>query len=195
MNKDTFRPHRRIEGRYAAAINRILKGLYKRTKGAGSPFQMPEVIRGFARSPTRTSKTGKRFIINTLTGEIVGGSPFIMKENEEAEKRFTKEALYDNMEQAVETLIGVTCYKPRGMVKIRIKHVSDHANIRMVERGIKASEIKGALREPIFTAPGNKPNTIKFYQNKLLVIAAGDGELKTCMWMTQGGKVIWAKRK
>ncbi len=52
MDKDTFRPHRRIEKRYAAAINRILRGLYKRTKGAGSPFQMLEVIRGFARSPT-----------------------------------------------------------------------------------------------------------------------------------------------
>ncbi len=52
MDTNNFRPHRRIEKRYAAAINRILKGLYKRTKGAGSPFQMLQVIRGFARSPT-----------------------------------------------------------------------------------------------------------------------------------------------
>ena len=52
MDKKTFRPQRRIEKRYAAAINTILKGLYRRLNGARSPFQMLEVIRGFARSPT-----------------------------------------------------------------------------------------------------------------------------------------------
>lgn len=52
MDKKTFRPQRRIEKRYAAAINTILKGLYRRLSGARSPFQMLEVIRGFARSPT-----------------------------------------------------------------------------------------------------------------------------------------------
>ena len=52
MDKKIFRPQRRIEKRYAAAINTILKGLYRRLAGARSPFQMLEVIRGFARSPT-----------------------------------------------------------------------------------------------------------------------------------------------
>ena len=52
MDKKTFRPQRRIEKRYAAAINIILKGLYRRLSGARSPFQMLEAIRGFARSPT-----------------------------------------------------------------------------------------------------------------------------------------------
>ena len=52
MDKKTFRPQRRIEKRYAVAINTILKGLYRRLAGARSPFQMLEVIRGFARSPT-----------------------------------------------------------------------------------------------------------------------------------------------
>ena len=40
MDKKTFQPQRRIEKRYAAAINTILKGLYRRLAGARSPFQM-----------------------------------------------------------------------------------------------------------------------------------------------------------
>ncbi len=52
MYTDRFKPRRSIERRYAAAINRIMKGLLQRLKGASSPFQMLQVIRGFARSPT-----------------------------------------------------------------------------------------------------------------------------------------------
>ena len=52
MDKKTFMPQRRVEKRYAAAGNTVLKGLYRRLSGARSPFQMLEVIRGFARSPT-----------------------------------------------------------------------------------------------------------------------------------------------
>ncbi len=73
MDKDTFRPRRRIEGRYAAAINRILKGLYRRTKGAGSPFQMPEVIRGFARSPTM-DKAAREVAASMVTNLLKDGA-------------------------------------------------------------------------------------------------------------------------
>jgi SPP1 gp7 family putative phage head morphogenesis protein len=52
MYTDRFKPRRSIERRYAAAINRIMKGLLRRLKGVSSPFQMLSVIRGFARSPT-----------------------------------------------------------------------------------------------------------------------------------------------
>ena len=52
MYTDRFKPRRSVERRYAAAINRIMKGLLRRLKGVSSPFQMLSVIRGFARSPT-----------------------------------------------------------------------------------------------------------------------------------------------
>lgn len=142
----------------------------------------------------RTSKTGKRFIINTLTGEIVGGSPVITQEYREGEKRFTKKALHDNMGKTVKVLIGVICYKPRGMERIQIKYISDHVNMRMLERGITPNEIKEALQMPTFAAPGNTPKSIKFYKNNILSIATADGDLKTCLRVTKGGKVIWKKK-
>ncbi len=87
MDKDTFRPRRRIEGRYAAAINRILKGLYKRTKGAGSPFQMLEVIRGFARSPTM-DKAAREVAASMVTNLLKDGA----RGRRQAARRGNKEA-------------------------------------------------------------------------------------------------------
>ena len=52
MYTDRFKPRRSVEKRYAAAINRIMEGLRRRLTGASSPFQMIEILRGFARSPT-----------------------------------------------------------------------------------------------------------------------------------------------
>ena len=52
MYTDRFKPRRSVEKRYAAAINRIMEGLRRRLTGASSPFQMLQVLRGFARSPT-----------------------------------------------------------------------------------------------------------------------------------------------
>lgn len=52
MYTDRFKPRRSVEKRYAAAIQRIMQGLRRRLLGATSPFQMLEIIRGFARSPT-----------------------------------------------------------------------------------------------------------------------------------------------
>ena len=52
MYTDRFKPRRSVERRYAAAIIRIMKGLRERLRGVSSPFQMLDVIRGFARSPT-----------------------------------------------------------------------------------------------------------------------------------------------
>ena len=52
MYTDRFKPRRSIERRYTAAIIRIMKGLRERLWGVSSPFQMLDVIRGFARSPT-----------------------------------------------------------------------------------------------------------------------------------------------
>lgn len=52
MYTDRFKPRRSVEKRYTAAIQRIMQGLRRRLLGATSPFQLLEIIRGFARSPT-----------------------------------------------------------------------------------------------------------------------------------------------
>ena len=142
----------------------------------------------------RTSKNGKRFIINTMTGEIVGGSPAITQEYKEGEKRFTKKVLHDNMEKAVKTLVGVSCYEVKGFGKIRIKCIPDHANIRMVERRITPSEVKEALQAPTFTARGNTPDVLRFCKNNIVSVVTNSGALKTCMRVTRGGKLIWPKK-
>ena len=75
MDKKTFRPQRRIEKRYAAAINTILKGLYRRLAGVRSPFQMLEVIRGFARSPTmnKAAREAAQAMVTNLLKDGVRG--------------------------------------------------------------------------------------------------------------------------
>ena len=75
MDKKIFRPQRRIEKRYAAAINTILKGLYRHLNGARSPFQMLEVIRGFARSPTmnKAAKEAAQAMVTNLLKDGAGG--------------------------------------------------------------------------------------------------------------------------
>ncbi|WP_303229434.1 phage minor head protein [uncultured Dialister sp.] len=50
--EDRFKPRPSVERRYRAAIRKIMQGLRERLKGAGSPFQMLQILRGFARSPT-----------------------------------------------------------------------------------------------------------------------------------------------
>ena len=50
--EDRFKPRPSAERRYQAAIRKIMQGLRERLKGAGSPFQMLQILRGFARSPT-----------------------------------------------------------------------------------------------------------------------------------------------
>jgi SPP1 gp7 family putative phage head morphogenesis protein len=50
--KRNFKPNRMTEKRYAAAIERIMKGLEREMAHAESPFQMLSVLRGLARSPT-----------------------------------------------------------------------------------------------------------------------------------------------
>lgn len=50
--EDRFKPRPSVERRYQAAIRKIMQGLRERLKGAGSPFQMLQILRGFARSPT-----------------------------------------------------------------------------------------------------------------------------------------------
>lgn len=50
--EDRLKPRPSVERRYQAAIRKIMQGLRERLKGAGSPFQMLQILRGFARSPT-----------------------------------------------------------------------------------------------------------------------------------------------
>lgn len=50
--EDRFKPRPSVERKYRAAIRRIMQGLREKLKGASSPFQMLEILRGFARSPT-----------------------------------------------------------------------------------------------------------------------------------------------
>lgn len=50
--EDRFKPRPSVERKYRAAIRRIMQGLREKLEGASSPFQMLEILRGFARSPT-----------------------------------------------------------------------------------------------------------------------------------------------
>ena len=138
----------------------------------------------------RTSKTGRHYMIETTTGEIIGGSPFITKAIGEAKTKFTEKAWRDNMEKAVKELVGIVCYRVKGMRQIRIKLIPDHANLRMLERGITPKEIKTTLQAPIFAKSGNKPDTEAFYKNGVFVAVSVKGELKTCIRITKGRKIL-----
>ena len=138
----------------------------------------------------RTSKTGRKYMIETTTGEIVGGAPFATKKQIEAEKRFTAKELHDNMEKAVKALVGVTCYRVKGISKIKIRNILDHANLRMLERKVAPGEIKDALQSPVFCGQGNVSGTAVFYSNKVFVVASSKGELKTCIRITKGRKIL-----
>lgn len=138
----------------------------------------------------RTSKTGRHYMIETTTGEIIGGSPFITKACSEAKMKFTEKAWRDNMEKAVRELVGVVCYRVKGMRQIRIKIIPDHANLRMLERRITPKEIKEALQAPIFAKSGNKPDTEVFYKNGVFAAVSVKGELKTCICITKGRKIL-----
>ena len=142
----------------------------------------------------RTSKSGRHYMIETTTGEIIGGSPFITKACSEAKMKFTEKAWRDNMEKAVRELVGVVCYRVKGMRQIRIKIIPDHANLRMLERRITPKEIKEALQAPVFTDRGNTLMSQVFLKNQIFVAVGENGELKTCIRITKVGKVIWPKK-
>ena len=61
----------------------------------------------------RSTKTGKHFIVNKKTGEIVGRHPEKSRKpvKSDSGKHFTQKKLDANMELAVNTLIGVKCKK------------------------------------------------------------------------------------
>ena len=104
--------------------------------------------------------------------------------------KFTEKAWRDNMEKAVRELVGVVCYRVKGMRQIRIKIIPDHANLRMLERRITPKEIKATLQAPIFAKSGNKPDTEVFYKNGVFAAVSVKGELKTCIRITKGRKIL-----
>ena len=69
-----------------------------------------------------------------------------------------------------------------------------HANLRMLERRITPKGIKKALQAPVFTDHGNTPRSQVFLKNHVFVAVGENGELKTCIRITKGGKVIWPKK-
>lgn len=66
--EDRFKPRPSVERKYRAAIRRIMQGLREKLKGASSPFQMIEILRGFARSPTldREAREAAKAIVTHL---------------------------------------------------------------------------------------------------------------------------------
>ncbi len=129
----------------------------------------------------RTTKNGHKIMINTETGEIVAGSPYVTKKLEEAEKRFTPKVLYDNMEKTVRAVIGIKCRKSQSVPPIVIKKLSTHANIRMVERNISPGDVKEILKNPVLVMPNVEPNTAEYGSGDIRILVSFDGEIKSCM--------------
>lgn len=58
---------------------------------------------------------------------------------------------------------------------VTIKAVSNHAAVRMVERGITSKEVKSALESPSGSYPGNKPNSFCVQKNDIRVVYSDSG--------------------
>ena len=131
----------------------------------------------------KSTKTGKHFIVNKKTGEIVGGHPEKSRKpvKSDSGKHFTQKELDANMELAVNTLIGVKCKKGLSTPSVIVKRVSDHANFRMLDRDIRPDEIKELLINPVMVGKGNIRDSIQFDNQHLRVILFYDGFIGTCI--------------
>lgn len=142
----------------------------------------------------RTSETGKKYMIDTRTGAVVGGSPYIEKPFEK-EKDFTPAQLDANMEKAVRTLYNVRCKKGLHIPRITIKNVCNHANQRMLERSITPELIKTILASPSLLKEGNKAGSALFRKNDVDVIVQYDsqrnGTVITCIRKESRRESTW----
>lgn len=134
----------------------------------------------------RTSETGKKYMIDTRTGEIVGGSPYISHKQVKKTKDFTPAELNANMEKAVRGLCGVRCKKGLKSPRIIIKRVSDHANFRMLERGVSPELVKSIVMEPALTRLCNDPRKVYYLKGDVYVIVGIDGTICTCVRKSEG---------
>lgn len=139
----------------------------------------------------RTSETGKKYMIDTRTGEIVGGSPYISHKQVKKTKDFTPAELNANMEKAVRGLCGVRCKKGLKSPRIIIKRVSDHANFRMLERGVSPELVKSIVMEPALTRLCNDPRKVYYLKGNVYVIVGIDGTICTCVRKEVRGNSTW----
>lgn len=139
----------------------------------------------------RTSETGKKYMIDTRTGEIVGGSPYISHKQVKKTKDFTPAELNANMEKAVRGLCGVRCKKGLKSPRIIIKRVSDHANFRMLERGVSPELVKSIVMEPALTRLCNDPRKVYYLKGDVYVIVGIDGTICTCVRKEVRGNSTW----
>lgn len=131
----------------------------------------------------RSTKTGKHFIVNKKTGEIVGRHPEKSRKpvKSDSGKHFTQKKLDANMELAVNTLIGVKCKKEFFTPKITVNRVSDHANFRMLDRCIKPVDVKKALENADLVMYGNTINSYVYQHERIRIVMHTDGTIVTCI--------------
>lgn len=134
-------------------------------------------------------------MIDTRTGEIVGGSPYISHKQVKKTKDFTPAELNANMEKAVRGLCGVRCKKGLKSPRIIIKRVSDHANFRMLERGVSPELVKSIVMEPALTRLCNDPRKVYYLKGDVYVIVGIDGTICTCVRKKVRGNSTWRKTR
>ena len=130
-------------------------------------------------------------MIDTRTGEIVGGSPYISHKQVKKTKDFTPAELNANMEKAVRGLCGVRCTKGLKSPRIIIKRVSDHANFRMLKRGVSTELVKSIVMEPALTRLCNDPRKVYYLKGDVYVIVGIDGTICTCVRKEVRGNSTW----
>ena len=131
----------------------------------------------------RSIKTGKHFIVNKKTGKIVGGHTEKSRKpvKSDSGKHFTQKELDANMELAVNTLIEVKCKKGLSTPSVIVKRVSDHANFRMLDRGITVFSAKRVLEHPNLIMKGNRANSIVYQSVDIRIFVLYNETLETCI--------------
>lgn len=141
----------------------------------------------------KSTKTGKHFIVNKKTGEIVGGHPKKSRKpvKTDSGKHFTQKELDANMELAVNTLIGVKCKKGFSTPKIVISRISDHANFRMLDRDITPDIVKHVVSSANMIRPGKYPGTVEYIFVDISIVVDVSGTLCTCIRKERRRNSTW----